>query len=427
LASGAGAECRRQGHLALRLALPFTLSRGSGLHGDDLPLELQFFVANADYNDCDGFSGDPVLPGGRKAMSIARSAFGAAGQGWARFLAAVAMGATLCGCHCFPFSGTVETNGKFKVETTNFPDFGPMVARVVRCGRGGPGAGRIAIVDVDGLIVNQNMTGLSSAGDNPVAAFREKLEAVAADASVRAVVLRINSPGGGVAASEIMGEELWRFRLATAKPVVACLMDLATGGAYYLAVGADCIVAQPSGITGCVGAIVNCYDLSDSMELIHINPDAIKSGAKVDMGSVMRTVHDDERALFQEVVNGHASQFQARVAQLRPAMTGADSLAIKDGRILSASRALELHMVDGLGFLDDAIAEAERRTGLFGAEVVLVQRSNLPIRSMYAIAPNMPLQSAMVPFSMPGLDRSKLPTFLYLWQPDPTLTRVPPP
>ena len=112
---------------------------------------------------------------------------------------------------------------------------------------------------------------------------------------------------------------------------------------------------------------------------------------------------------------------------MRPAMTAADNLAIRDGRIVSASRAVALHMVDRLGFLDDAIEEAERRSGLQGAEVVLLQRADLPIRSMYAIAPNIPIQNGLLGLSLPGIERSKLPTFLYLWQPDPTITRVAPP
>ena len=142
-----------------------------------------------------------------------------------------------------------------------FPIWGRWSRGSFAAGRGRSAAGRIAIVDIDGLIVNQNLTGLNSAGENPVAAFREKLALAAYDPAVRAAVLRINSPGGGVAASELMAEELRRFRLETGKPVVACMMDLATGGAYYIAVGADLIVAQPSAITGSIGALVNNYNL----------------------------------------------------------------------------------------------------------------------------------------------------------------------
>ncbi len=122
-------------------------------------------------------------------------------------------------------------------------------------------------------------------------------------------------------------------------------------------------MAQPSAITGSVGALVNNYNLELAMGTWNVTPDTIKSGEMVDMGSVLRTIKDDERVLFQEIVSEHAKRFQARVAELRPMMTAADNQAIASGRIVSATRALQLHMVDRLGFLEDAIAEAERRSG----------------------------------------------------------------
>jgi protease-4 len=280
------------------------------------------------------------------------------------------------------------------------------------------------LLDVDGLILNQNMTGLYSVGENPVAAFREKLEAAAADPRVRALVLRINSPGGGVAASDVMAEELRRFRRGLGKPVVACLMDVATGGSYYLAVGCDRIVALPGGITGGVGAIVNHYNLQDTMGQVGLKFDSIKAGPLVDMGTVAGRLPDDVRRLFQQMADGFRDRFAARVARLRPSMTEADRRVLADGRVLAAPQALDLHMVDALGYLDDAIGEAERLAGISGAEVVAFQRSGYPTRSIYSIVPNVPLHGEVFPVSVPGLDRTKLPTFLYLWEPDPTLTKL---
>jgi len=335
----------------------------------------------------------------------------------------------LAGCHSIPLSGNVATDarvsagfqGSVDVRLPTAPDPGPMVPIVVRAGPGG--ALRVAIIDVDGLLVNQNLTGLYSIGENPVSAFREKLEMAAGDPRVRAVVLRIHSPGGGVTASDILAEELRRFRQATQKPVVACLMDIATGGAYYLALGADRVIALPTSVTGAVGAIINHANLRDAMSQFNINVDPVKAGELVDMGSVTAPLPDDARALFQEMVDGYRNRFVARMARYRPAMTAEDRKAIQDGRIVASTRALALHMVDRLGYVDDAIAEAERLGSCPGSEVVFFQRAGHPTRSIYAIVPNVPLQSELIPFSYPGLERSKLPTFLYLWQPDPTITR----
>ena len=338
----------------------------------------------------------------------------------------------LSGCHSIPFDGNVRAdarvngalNGTFDVRVPPAPDPGPVVPVVVRAGSGGPQAPRIAVVDVDGLILNQNASGLLSLGENPVSSFREKLEAASRDPRVRAVVLRINSPGGGVAASDTLAEELRRFREITGKPVVACLMDLATGGAYYLALGADLVVATPNGVTGGVGALVNHVNLQEAIATFNITVEAIKSGEKVDMGTVTTPLDDKTRELLKEMVEGYAERFRSRVALRRPGMTPRDRETVFDGRILTAPKALALHAVDKLGYLEDAIADAEALIGPCGAEVVMFQRAGLPIHSIYSITPNTPLQGDLIPFSYPGLERSKLPTFLYLWQPDPTLVKT---
>jgi protease-4 len=337
--------------------------------------------------------------------------------------------AALAGCqHPFPITGNVRTESGFQgtvdVRIPPATDPGPMVPTIVRASPSGQAAPRVALIDVDGLILNQNLTGLYSVGENPVSAFREKLEAAAADPRVRAVVLRINSPGGGVAASDLLAEELRRFRQTMGKPVVACLMDVATGGAYYLAVGCDRVVALPTSITGGVGAIVNHANLQDAMAQFNVRVETIKAGPLVDMGAVTEPLPDEVRKLFQDMANGFRDRFVRRVSAGRPAMTEADRRLVADGRVVAAPQALALHMIDAHGYLDDALADAERLAHVTCAEVVLFQRSGYPTRSIYSIVPNVPLQGDIVPISYPGLDRSKLPAFLYLWQPDPTLMKL---
>src|SRR5439155_15439089 len=119
---------------------------------------------------------------------------------------------------------------------------------------------KVAIIDVAGLIVNARIGSLFSNGDNPVSLFRERLAAAADDPRVRAVVLRINSPGGAVTASDIMYQDLLQFRRDTKKPVVACMMDVAASGAYYLAMGCDEVYAHPTTVTGSIGVIMSLYN-----------------------------------------------------------------------------------------------------------------------------------------------------------------------
>ncbi len=357
-------------------------------------------------------------------------------RAWILILLAVT---ALVGCHPIPVAGTFQAGarvdadarvqadatvkGAIEVKVPPAPDPGPMTAVVVRGSKLGPEAPRVGLIDVDGLLLNQNLTGLYSVGENPVAAFREKLEAAASDPRVRAIVVRIHSPGGAVTATDIMADELRRFRDETRKPVVCCLMDVATAGAYYLAVGGDSVIALPTSITGSLGVIINHFNLQDAMSQLNLSFDPVKSGPRIDMGSVATPLDDETRKLLQEIADGFRDRFRQRVATRRPGMTAADFQAIDDGRVVPATRALALHMVDRVGYVHEAIAEAERLAQISGSEVVLFQRAGYPTHSIYAITPNAPIQGDLVPFSYPGLDRGKAPTFLYLWQPDPTIFR----
>ncbi len=319
-----------------------------------------------------------------------------------------------------------DVRGEMTVKLPSSVDPGPMVSSVVQPARGPAPAARVAVIDVDGLILNQNLEGLYNSGENPVATFREKLEAAAGDGRVSAIILRIHSPGGGVTACDIMADELDRFKSATRRPVVACLLDVATSGAYYLAIGADRILASPTSLTGGIGAIFNHVNLQDAMAQLNVVPDPIKAGKLIDMGSVTGPLDHETRALLQETADGFRKRFIDRVARCRPGLKEADRRRLQDGRVIPGPAALEVRLVDRLGYIQDAIQEAEGLAGIRDAEVVLYHRAGTPARSLYAIRPAPPRLSDAIPFSYPGLDRTKLPTFLYLWQPDPTNPRTSP-
>ena len=352
--------------------------------------------------------------------------------GW---LVSASIGLTGCG-HAFPvaatFRGDASANvvadatlkGAFDIKLPTAADPGEMTATVVRPGKSQGPCARIALIDLDGLLVNQNYGNMYPVGDNPLAAFRDKLEAAARDPQVAAVVLRINSAGGSVTTCDIMAEELRQFRAETHKPVIASLMDLATSGAYYIAAESDRIVAHPTALTGGLGVVFNHYNLQDAMAQLNLVSDPVKSGAKIDMGTVTAPLDEETRKLFQQMADAYRDHLHRRIKERRTQMTAEDRLRVHDGRVVLASDALALHLVDRLGYLHDAIAEAEQLTGTTGAEVALYHRSSYPAHSLYAITPNPGPLSDSIPFSYPGLDRSKLPTFLYLWQPDPTFPRL---
>jgi protease-4 len=297
----------------------------------------------------------------------------------------------------------------------------PLTEMTVAAGHGSQG-GKVALLDVEGLLVNGNPTGPYAAGENPVDLFREKLDAAAADPCVGAVVLRLNSPGGSVVASDLMWQEVQRFRTRTRRPVVACLMDVGTGGAYYLATACDQIVAHPMTVTGGIGVVLNLYNLQDALSVFSIRSQAIRAGANADMGTVLKPLTPETKKLLQTMADEFHERFKEVVRQGRP-QAAADAETC-DGRVFTARQALERKLIDHIGYLDDAFDLARQAAGHPGAAVVLYHRCNDPGRTPYATSPNTPLQYSLLPISIPGLERSRLPTFLYLWSPDPTLERL---
>jgi protease-4 len=287
--------------------------------------------------------------------------------------------------------------------------------------QGGPV--RVALVDVDGLILNTPFVGPLSVGENPVALFREKLEAIACDRTIKAVVLRINSPGGGVAACISMRHDLERFKERTSLPVVACLLDTATGGAYYLATAATQVVAGPATVTGGIGVILNLYNLQDTMALINVSPQFIKAGKLTDLGGPTHLMTKDEKAILQAMGDEFHTQIIADVKRSRPAATDD---AVFDGRVFTGAQAQAKGLVDAIGDLDQTLQVAAELAcpGTTARPcVVMYRRGNDPARSVYAVTPNVPLQGTGLLPSVPGIDRAKLPTFLSVWPPEPSLEK----
>ena len=160
------------------------------------------------------------------------------------------------------------------------------------------------------------------------------------------------------------------------------------------------------------------------MAQLNLVADPIKVGCQDRHGDGDRPLDDETRKLLQQMADAYRDHLQHRVKERRPAMTAGDHKVVQDGRVLLASTAQALHLVDRLGYVHDAIAEAERLAGVERRGGRLFHRSGYPAHSLYAITPTPAPLSEAIPFSYPGLDRSKLPTFLYLWQPDPTLPRL---
>lgn len=279
---------------------------------------------------------------------------------------------------------------------------------------------KIAMIDIDGVLRNSRSTSLiGTIGEQPVALLQEKLDAAAEDRAVRAVMLRINSPGGSVTASDLMYEQIRAFREKTGKPVIAHMMDVAASGGYYIACAADRITAQPTTVTGSIGVIAILPEISGTLRKIGANVNVIKSGAMKDAGSFFRTMNDEDRAVFQGLIDSMYGRFVDVVCASRTGLTRERVRELADGRVYYARAALEAGLIDEIGTLRDAIAAAKKAAGLEDRKVVVVQyaRSHAYRPNIFAETPAAPAQVNLVNIQAPEWLSGSSPEFLYLWAP----------
>lgn len=341
---------------------------------------------------------------------------------------ALGLMAGLSGCELMTRSNvrmTGNVESKVRTEIASVVDPGPMLETPVGPGSDckGPIVCKIAVIDVDGLLSNVNHTGPYSLGENPLAMFKERLDAAASDPAVKGVVLRINTFGGGVAASDLMYHELLQFKATCHKPVVACLLDVGCGGGYYLAAGCDAIVGLPTGVVGGLGVLLNLYNLKEGvMKLMPVTDNSIRSGVHVDMGSPVRDLKEPEEALLNEMAHAYHKRLIEVVCKARPKVGG--DAAFFDGRAMTGTEALKVGLLDSVGYIDDAVRLACQMGKTEGGVAVMYRRAGDAARSVYASTPNRPIHPSTFPMSVPGIERSKMPLFLYMWQVEPGYTRL---
>jgi protease-4 len=275
---------------------------------------------------------------------------------------------------------------------------------------------KIAIVEVEGMLVNQKSTGLFSSADNPLSLFTQELDSAARDSRVKAVVLRVNSPGGSVGTSDTMYDEVVKFRKQTGKPVIASAQELDASGAYYVSCACDKIVAHPAGIMGSIGVIFEDFDIVGTMNILGIKPETIKSAELKDIGSPFKHMTDKERGVLQGLVDSYYARFKGVVTSNRPVDPSALPL-LTDGRVFTGEEAVRLHLADQLGRLDDAIDLARKMAGAPDAQVVMYRRPYGLSGSIYADYSQSQPQAGVTKLELPQ-SSSMLPGgFYYLWEP----------
>jgi len=195
--------------------------------------------------------------------------------------------------------------------------------------------------------------------------FVEQLKDYGNRSGVKAVVIRINSPGGGVVASQEIYEAIKKFRAESKKKVVVSMASVAASGGYYVACASDKIFANPGTITGSIGVIAEWYNYGDLLQWAKMQNIVIKSGALKDAGSSTRPLTEEEKAYFQSLINNMYAQFVSAVAGSRK-MKEEDVRKLADGRVYTGQEAKANHLVDELGTLQDATAAAAKWPALPG-------------------------------------------------------------
>jgi protease-4 len=284
-----------------------------------------------------------------------------------------------------------------------------------------PGKGffprKVAIIEVEGIIANIKEGGFLQSTENPLSLFVQEMDKAEADPSVVAVVLRINSPGGEVAASDTMYDRVIKFRQHTGKPVIASAQEVDASGAYYLSCACDKIVVHPAGIMGSIGVIFETFDAVGTLDKLGLRSNAIKSAPMKDIGSPFTHMTDDERAVLQGLVDDFFARFKGIVMENRPIKTPEAIARVSDGRVFDATDAVAFGLADQQGRLDDAIDLAKQMAHATDAEVIMYKRPYGYTGSIYAETSTPTPQAGVLTLSLPGAENLLPGGFYYLWMP----------
>ena len=216
---------------------------------------------------------------------------------------------------------------------------------------------RIGVVDLEGVILSpQPVVGqLKKFGD---------------DSSIKAIILHVNSPGGGVAASEEIYREVKRIREEKKKRVVVSIESVGASGAYYVASASNKIYADQGSIVGSIGVIAEWVNYGDLMRWAKLKPEVLKVGELKDTGDPSHEMTPAERAYLQSVIDNMYSQFVQAVADGRHAKTD-DIKALANGRVWTGEEALSLHLIDQIGDFQTAVDDTAKAVGIKGEPVLV--------------------------------------------------------
>lgn len=283
----------------------------------------------------------------------------------------------------------------------------------------GEGTDRILIIPIEGIITDEETAGFfGPTEESMVARVVSQLNRAREDKNVKAIILKVNSPGGGVTASDIIYREIREFKKEKDIPVVAVFMDIAASGGYYVAMAADRVYAHPTSVTGSIGVIFGLVNIKEGLDKIGIKDYSITSGDNKTIGSATREMTEEQKQILQSIVDDLYNRFVTVIDEGRPNLSLKTVRELGDGRVYSANQAKQNGLVDDVGYFDEFIEKVKGLPNYRGGRdpsVVVYTKSDRKLDNVYQTpgAETSDLGTIIKQLVFPGSSAK----FYYLWNP----------
>jgi protease IV len=280
----------------------------------------------------------------------------------------------------------------------------------------GTGTDKILLISVDGMISDKPKKSFFAESPSLVEQVVAQIGKAQKDKQIKAVLFKINSPGGTITASDLLYHEISAYKEKTGNKVVVSMMDLATSGAYYMSLPADVIMAHPTTITGSVGVISLQPKVKGLMDKIGLGVDVQKTGKYKDTGSPFRDTSEDEKKLLQKSMDEFGQRFIGLVKKHRK-LTPQAVAEISTARIFLSDEALQFGIIDKIGYISDAIKETKKAAKISeDARVVVYHRVELPDDNYYNAtgATSERFNASLISIELPEILGARA-GFYYLW------------
>jgi protease-4 len=281
----------------------------------------------------------------------------------------------------------------------------------------GKGEQKVLVVQVRGIISDAPKESFVRTRPSMVQEVVSQLKLAEKDKNVKAVILKIDSPGGSVTASDILYNEIIAFKERTRVKVVAAMMGVAASGGYYISLPSDYILAHPTTVTGSIGVIFARPQVTGLMNKVGVEVDVNKSGINKDMGSPFRKASVEEEKILQDLTDNLGFRFVDLVAKHR-GLSPEVIDEISTARVYLADDALRLGLVDDIGYLEKAVTQAKKLAGLSkDAKVVVYRRTEYPDDNIYNTSSRYGGSGSLISLELPGALNHIRTGFYYLWPP----------